>query len=999
MQDAEVSRGPIIKNPYLSIFKAIPLPAILIRANAPDFTVKNANDAYTELSGKPREELVGKNLFELFPDNPNDSASDSVKRMTTQLRAVIETGQESSKNVERYDIEVGDTGNFEERYYNYTLTPFSGENGETEYILQVVEEVTDKVLLDREHNLLFNESEASFVLVGRDKKIVNFNREFELLYKSLTGKLPEKNSPAVDLVQSERHDKVEQVFERTLRGETTIYELEFPVESGNSRYFKIKYKPAIDSEGNIFGVVVTHKEITNERAAVKKLEENEARFRALVEQGNDVLFVLSPEGTPTYISPSIENVLGYTAEEAKRIDIFSSVHPDDIPHVQTELGKCLEQPGVPIQVTPARMKHKDGSWRWFDGTITNMLHDPAINGIVDNFHEITHRVEMEEKLNQARKRYKSIIQSIDGVFWEAKADTFEFTFVSPQAKEMLGYSSEEWLSEPNFWKNRIHPDDRETAVAYCHRETQNGRNHEFEYRFIKADGSYIWLKDIVSVIEYNGVPKLLRGLLVDITEKIEREQQLNRTVERYEIVSKATSDTIWDFDLSDDKMLFNNNIHTMFGYKPEEVSGVASWWRNKIHPGDQLHVSQALRNAISFKEDRFQMEYRFRCADGTYKNIYDRAFLIKDETDEPVRIIGAMQDITNMVEEQEQMKLLQSVVTNTNESVIISEANPDSRPGRNIVYVNNAFTAMTGYTADETISHSTDFLIGATTNSEKRQEFLSVLKKGRISEMENIYYRKDGGKIWVHTSGVPVENRSGVCTHWVFISRDITDQKAQEEKILSSLKEKETLLAEIHHRVKNNLAVVSSLMELQSMNSENNELQSQLMSSVLRIKSMATVHEQLYQSNSFSKLQFSKGLKQLIQSVIETLQTNTKIDLEFVLDNVELSINQGIPCSLLMNEIVTNILKHGFGNRKTGQISVELRQTGDMIMVEVKDDGCGLPDDFGVSESSSMGIQLIELLTQQLKGEKNFHSDKSGTTFTLRFSKHEGKGIGSSFVQ
>ena len=1506
MQDAEVSRGPIIKNPYLSIFKAIPLPAILIRANAPDFTVENANDAYTELSGKPREELVGKNLFELFPDNPNDSASDSVKRMTTQLRAVIETGQESSKNVERYDIEVGDTGNFEERYYNYTLTPFSGENGETEYILQVVEEVTDKVLLDREHNLLFNESEASFVLVGRDKKIVNFNREFELLYKSLTGKLPEKNSPAVDLVQSERHDKVEQVFERTLRGETTIYELEFPVENGDSRYFKIKYKPAIDSEGNIFGVVVTHKEITNERAAVKKLEENEARFRALVEQGNDVLFVLSPEGTPTYISPSIENVLGYTAEEAKRIDIFSSVHPDDIPHVQTELGKCLEQPGVPIHVTPARMKHKDGSWRWFDGTITNMLHDPAINGIVDNFHEITHRVEMEEKLNQARKRYKSIIQSIDGVFWEAKIDTFEFTFISPQVKKMLGYSPEEWLAEPDFWKNRIHPKDRDFAVNYCHHETVKGKNHEFEYRFKKADGSYLWLKDVVSVIKKDGRPELLRGLLLDITdrkeheklkraeqekyrsifenslvafmvtkpdgsiieanraacnlfgytedeirdigrnglidpespqlseklreraetgsatgeliaihksgdkipcefssvifkdingdtlstvmmvditdrkyyqenllsanamlkerireqrciytisqldeqklsiesllskavdiiplgfqypghaavsirwkeqlyqtenfrdtpwqlneksrrfkdapflitvcyiegkpqsdhslfsdeerallasvkdqlavkiekilqkkelqqrndyiaatinnlpigvsthkisdgkitvtnpkfeeiygwpkesfdsilgfyehvypdeenqknqkerilsdmesgdpermqwngieittqrgrkkiinaknislpeqglmistvvdvtaekerekrlrelslvaskttdaviitdaeekitwvnnalttlsglkidecrglnlldllqgpdtdnaekkrikqaitrkesveeavlsykkdgssywleikidpifnkkgqcthfiaivrdatEKIEREQELKRTLERYEIVSKATSDTIWDFDLADDMMLYNNNIHIMFGYKHGEVSNVASWWRNKIHPDDQLHVSQALRNAIAFKEDRFQMEYRFRCADGTYKNIYDRAFLIKDESDEPVRIIGAMQDITNMVEEQEQMKLLQSVVTNTNESVIISEANPDSRPGRNIVYVNNAFTAMTGYTADETISHSTDFLIGATTNSEKRQEFLSVLKKGRISEMENIYYRKDGGKIWVHTSGVPVENRSGVCTHWVFISRDITDQKAQEEKILSSLKEKETLLAEIHHRVKNNLAVVSSLMELQSMNSENSELQSQLMSSVLRIKSMATIHEQLYQSNSFSKLQFSKGLKQLIQNVIDTLQTNTRIELEFDLDDVELSINQGIPCSLLVNEIVTNILKHGFGYRNTGRISVVLRQAGDMIFVEVKDDGCGLPDDFGVSENNSMGLQLIELLTQQLKGEKDFHSGKYGTTFTLKFSKHEGKGIGSSFIQ
>ena len=871
LQSVEVTRGISIKNTYLSIFKAIPLPAILIRANAPDFTVEDCNDAYTEMSGKSVKELVGNNLFELFPNNPEDPISNSVEELTKLFNEVIETGRENSKNIQRYDIEVGNSGIFEERYYNQKHTPVFNENGKVEYILQVVEEVTDKVHRDREHYLLYNESEISFVLVGRDKKVIDFNREFELLYKSLTGKTPEKHGPAVDLVQPDRQDKVEGIFERTLLGETIQYELSFPMENGNSRYFKVKYKPALDSNGNIYGVINSQKEITNERVALKKLQENEARFRALVEKGNDILLVLSADGKPTYISPSIENVLGYTVEEAKRIHIFSSVHPDDIPHVQAELGKCLKQPGVPIKVTPARMKHKDGSWRWFDGTITNMLHDPAINGIVDNFHEITDRVEMEEKLKHARKRYKSIIQSIDGVFWEAKADTFEFTFVSPQAKEMLGYSSEEWLSEPNFWKNRIHPDDRETAVAYCHRETQNGRNHEFEYRFIKADGSYIWLKDIVSVIEYNGAPKLLRGLLVDITEKIEREQQLNRTVERYEIVSKATSDTIWDFDLSDDKMLFNNNIHTMFGYKPEEVSGVASWWRDKIHPDDQLHVSQKLRNAIAFRKERFQMEYRFRCADGRYKNIYDRAFLIKDHKGEPVRMIGAMQDIT--------------------------------------------------------------------------------------------------------------------------------DQKEQEEKILSSLKEKETLLAEIHHRVKNNLAVVSSLMELQSMNSENNELQSQLMSSVLRIKSMATVHEQLYQSNSFSKLQFSKGLKQLIQSVIETLQTNTKIDLEFVLDNVELSINQGIPCSLLMNEIVTNILKHGFGNRKTGQISVELRQTGDMIMVEVKDDGCGLPDDFGVSESSSMGIQLIELLTQQLKGEKNFHSDKSGTTFTLRFSKHEGKGIGSSFVQ
>lgn len=1453
-------------------------------------------------------------------------------------------------------------------------------------------------------------------MVGMDLKIINFNREFELLHESLTGVKPEKDRPVLDLVEPERQEKVKKFIEKTFKGDAIKDDLTFPGENGVSRHFEIKYKPAVDSEGKIFGAFVSQREITSEKAAIQKLQENEARFRALVEKGNDVLFVLSPEGKPTYISPSIENVLGYTKEEAENIDMLTSVHPDDIPHMQSELGKCLENPGVPIEVTPARMKHKDGSWRWFDGTITNMLHDPAINGIVDNFKEITARVEMEEKLELARKKYKSLVQSIDGVFWEAKADTFEFTYVSPQVEEMVGYSQDEWLAEPDFWKNRIHPDERDAAVGYCHSETIEGKNHEFEYRFKKADGSYVWLKDVVTVIKKEENPVLLRGLMLDITdrkesekntraeqekyrsifenslvaflvtkpdgsileanraacnlfghnvdeirelgrsgiidpespelkeklqeradtgsasgeligihksgkkipcefssvlfedsqgetlstvmmvditerkyfhkslqssntqlkerikeqkciyaisqldeqklsvesllrkaveiipsgfqhpeitqvsitwkdqlyqtenyretplqlkeeshrlkdwpfvivvsyrektsqagqntfqdeernlltsikdqlaikiekilqkkeleqrnayiditinnlpigvathgisngivtlsnpkfeeiygwpkeslrtvdeffenvypdeeyrkhikerilrdvasgdparmqwdgieittksgqkkiinakniplfnqdlmistvvdvtaekeseeerirllesisdaffaldsnwrftyvnreaenllkkgscemigqgmwdvfadlketelytiyqnvferhipttteffyealntwfdisiypnsgglsvffsdinekveretklrdlslvaskttdsviitdaeeritwvndaftklsgysldeckgqipgdflqgpetnsdakramrrgiedkvsveevilnyskdghlywleinidpifneegkcthfiaiqrnvtEKVERDQELKSTVERYDIVSKATSDTIWDFDLSEDAMLYNNNIYTMFGYKHEEVNHVGSWWRDKIHPDDQLYVSQELRNAISFRKDRFQMEYRFRCADGSFKYIYDRAFLIKDDSGEPVRMIGAMQDVTTMMEEQEQMKLLQSVITNTNESVVVIEAKNGDLPGRKIVYVNDAFTKITGYAEEEVLGQTTDFLLGPQTDMEIRNQLRSSLERHEATEVEYINYKKSGEEFWIHTSGVPVENSKGICSHWVFISRDITDQKEQEEEVLSSLKEKETLLAEIHHRVKNNLAIVSSLMELQAMNSEHKELQDQLMSSVMRIKSMATIHEQLYQSNSFSKLQFSDGLKRLVNSVIGALQTDVEIELVYDLEDVELSINQGIPCSLLVNEIITNILKHSYKGRKSGVINIRLRQLGETIQLEIMDDGNGLPENFEKNGTVSMGIQLIELLTQQLKGKKKYHSDETGTAFSLSFSKNGGKGAGSSFVQ
>ncbi|WP_346238320.1 PAS domain-containing protein [Niabella insulamsoli] len=145
-----------------------------------------------------------------------------------------------------------------------------------------------------------------------------------------------------------------------------------------------------------------------------------------------------------------------------------------------------------------------------------------VDGICVRLYGTTQDITEQKKINDAfmasSKRYNSLLQSIEGIVWEARADNFEFSFVSDQAEPILGYTSEEWLKEPSFWSNHIYPDDRERAVAYCTTETRKGRNHSFDYRMIKADGSTAWLKDMVSVITENGAPSVLRGIMVDITE-------------------------------------------------------------------------------------------------------------------------------------------------------------------------------------------------------------------------------------------------------------------------------------------------------------------------------------------------------------------------------------------------------------------------------------------------------------------------------------------------
>jgi PAS domain S-box-containing protein len=220
----------------------------------------------------------------------------------------------------------------------------------------------------------------------------------------------------------------------------------------------------------------------------------------------------------------------------------------------------------------------------------------------------------------------------------------------------------------------------------------------------------------------------------------------------------------------------------------------------------------------------------------------------------------------------------------------------------------------------------------------------------------------------------------------------------QRDELHISLKEKEILLSEVHHRVKNNLALISSLMQIQAMNTANPEVSSQLLNNVLKIKSMAGIHEQLYQAGSFSRLKFSEGMKSLIENIVQTLKYDTDIQLNFDLEDVELNINQAMPCSLLINEVLTNILKYSFEDKQRGMIATTLQTEEDTVKVIIKDDGKGLPAKFEELDGQFPEMQLVELLTEQLGGEKKLHSSNSGTLFELTFSKYEGKGSASGFV-
>lgn len=232
----------------------------------------------------------------------------------------------------------------------------------------------------------------------------------------------------------------------------------------------------------------------------------------------------------------------------------------------------------------------------------------------------------------------------------------------------------------------------------------------------------------------------------------------------------------------------------------------------------------------------------------------------------------------------------------------------------------------------------------------------------------------------------------------IVMANDVTERIKQEQLIQNSLVEKETLLAEIHHRVKNNLAVISAMLQLQAGQEDNPDLTNRLFESMGRIKTIANIHEHLYLSDNFSNVDFTKNIRELVSMVIQTFEIGMPIDVQFQCDASQLNVNQAIPCSLIINEVITNSVKHAFNGQEKGKISVLLENHGECIRLVIDDDGIGIPDT--PDENNTLGLQLISVLSKQLKAEYEYHQNvnTTGTRFTLKFRKAEIKGSSSSHL-
>jgi PAS domain S-box-containing protein len=274
---------------------------------------------------------------------------------------------------------------------------------------------------------------------------------------------------------------------------------------------------------------------------------------------------------------------------------------------------------------------------------------------------------------------------------------------------------------------------------------------------------------------------------------------------------------------------------------------------------------------------------------------------------------------------------------------------------------------------------------------DKELEQLNRLLEGKDESytMEKRYYYKNGDIIWTILSVSIVRDRKGKPLHFVSQVQDISERKEYEQEMNRSLEEKRVLLEEIHHRVKNNLASVSGILELQIYNTEYEEVKEGMQDAQARIYTMALVHEQLYQHDSLSNIMLGEYAEQLMETIHDSLNNRNKdIQTHIEAEEVQLDITKAVPCGLILNELITNIYKHGFKGPETGNIWITIKQSDQKVRVCVADDGVGLPDDFSLEDQDTLGINLINTLLDQLDAEMHYKND-DGAQFEFVFSRLE----------
>jgi PAS domain S-box-containing protein len=626
-------------------------------------------------------------------------------------------------------------------------------------------------------------------------------------------------------------------------------------------------------------------------------------------------------------------------------------------------------------------------------------------------YEVMERRKIENKLQNNVQFLETLLDSIPSPVFQRDLNEIYVNCNESFARQIMGLPKEEVIggSFREFHK-RV---PKELAEIYLKDDRslieKRGSNY-YETKVVCADGvqrDFLFHK--ATYQDSSGEVAGVVGTMLDVTRRKAAEKTFRKSEERYQIAAEQTGQLVYDYDRLTGKIEWAGAIKELTQYSLEEFQNFnRKDWEVHIHPEDRKEIIEKLEKYRE-RGERFVIEYRFRRKDGTYLYFEDSGIFLKNEQGQFYRDIGVMKDITwiklSLKKLEESEERYRSFIKNFRGIAFQGDMN------FKLILLEGSVEEITGYRKEDFTAGKVNWLqIVLPEDWKKLVNNNERLKNDPLLFIEHEYrIRHRDGKIkWVREIVQNIADPKGKKRIMHGAVYDITGQKEAEESLR---KIEEIRKKEIHHRIKNNLQVISSLLELQAERFSEKEVLEAFRESQNRVATMAIIHEELYRSRNSEILDFSEYLQKLTADLLRSYTVRGDVRMQLDVEETFLGMDTAVPLGIIINELVSNSLKHAFPQGRKGEIRIKLCKAKENVKnksisnitnnigakssvnknsqysLVVSDNGLGFPEDLDFRNTGSLGLQLVNILVEQLEGTIELQKN-SETTFKILFREN-----------
>jgi len=786
----------------------------------------------------------------------------------------------------------------------------------------------------------------------------------------------------------------------------------------NPKLIEIATNPVFNRNKELTGITGTIRDISSSAETENLLLETKNKFDLITNNANDIIafFTYLPQPSYLYVSPNIKNVLGYQPEELLKQNTFFSSRlisgHEKFNHF-VELLRKNQRKGIKKNVHFAfNTQNKAGESVWLENNLVPILNSKGkIDFYINILRDITEQKEAELEVENQYINYRNLLDNSPAAYMIHHQGIC--LYLNQALLKVLKYKSKSDLLG-KFVIDLFDGPDRQKALnrikeIYTNKSTgdklsnykvrdKNGNLVEVEIRsvFIKFNNKdcVISIVDNISEKRQKEREKVKAQVTAlaniklqkEIAERMEAEKSLREKTGHLSAVFESSTHLIWTVNRKFELTSFNQNFYK----KIKDNFGV----RIKLGSRVEDLLSEHKEKYINYWHPRYNETFsgkklEFEKEDLIESKLYRKVFI------NPVYNNDQIDEISCMAYDITESKIYEQKLLNQSGklSAIFDSSHhyiwTIDREGRLTSFNRNYYDLVTA------IYNTKPFLglilnRGVLSNDKEYNDLLKFHYEKAFSGLANSFEietrDKDLKNVYLEVFFNPIYQNNTV-VEVSGIAHNITEKKLAQQRIEISLKEKEVLLKEVHHRVKNNMQVISSILNLQSSYVSDAYALSLLKESQNRIKTMAYIHESLYQNKSFTSVNFSEYVETLINNIIQSYTYSAdKIKMKFNIEPVILSLDSSIPAGLIINELVTNSIKHAFPGHKTGIITFNLSYKNNYVILELKDNGTGFAPGIDFANSHSLGLQLVNTLMEQLGAKLKFKSQKDkGTEVSVSF--------------